>query len=114
MLLSKLSTDESADIMVQVAPHIEELVNDEKLIDMLKNRKTTSDRSEAAKFGILTAFNVSIYLLKEHRKTVWNIVGVLNEKTPEEIGAQLFPVTVKQLVDILTDKDFRSFFTPSA
>lgn len=114
MKLSELSTDKAADIMIQIAADIEILANDDVLVDKFVSRKTTKDKNKATKLGLITILDIAGYLLKEHRETAWNIIGALNEKTAEEIGEQLFPVTLKQMADILNDKDFRNFFTLSA
>lgn len=113
MKLSTVTTNGAADILVLIAPEIETLIGDSKLAEKLKNRKTTTDKGEATKFGMVTILDLAAYLLKNHRETTWNILGALNNKTPEEIGNQLLPVTMKQIVEVLSDKDLLSFFTLS-
>jgi len=110
MKLSEMSTDQAADVMIQVAPDIELLVNDEGLAKVLKDRVTTKDPKKASKIGGIFLLQVATYLLKNHRGSTWNILGALNQKQPEEIGKQLLAETVKQITEVLTDREFMSFF----
>lgn len=110
MKLSLMTSDQAADALIQLAPEIEILVNDEGLAELIKTRELTSDKQKAKKLGAMFVFRVATYLLKNQRQTAWNIIGILDGKSPKEVGEQLFPVTIKQLMDILGDKDFMGFF----
>lgn len=114
MKLSILDTNGVADILVQLAPDIEALMNDTELASIIKNRKQTSDENEATTLGMVTVLSVAVYLLKNQRLVTWNMLGSLNGKTANEIGKQLFPVTLKQIVEVLNDKDLIGFFTSFA
>lgn len=114
MKLSELDTNGVADILVRLAPDIETLMNDTELASIIKNRKQTSDENEATSLGMVTVLSVAAYLLKNQRLATWSILGSLNGKTANEIGKQLFPVTLKQLVEVLNDKDLIGFFTSFA
>ena len=110
MKLSEMSTNQAADVMIQIAPEIELLVNDDEFAKVIKDRKTTKDPKKASKLGGLYLLQVATYLLKVHRGSTWVILGALNQKEPEEIGKQLLSETVKQITEVLTDKEFMSFF----
>lgn len=113
MKLSTMTTDQAADALLLIAPEIETLMNDDELISKFQNRKTSGDKTEAAKFGMATILGIASYLLKVHRETTWNILGALNQKTPHQVGKQLLPVTIGQISETLNDKELLSFFTPS-
>ena len=114
MKLSEMSTDQAADIMIQVAMDIEVLANDEKLAQLFKNRSTTKNPQKASKVGGLFLLKIATYLLKEQRGSTWSILGALNQKTPEEIGAQMIGVTIKQIMEVLTDREMIGFFQSSS
>jgi len=113
MKLSEMTTNQVADALVLIAPDIEILVDDEELLKKLQSRKTTKNKDEAPKLGMKTILSIGTYLLKSQRQITWNILGVMNQKTPDEIGNQSFPATMKQIMEVLQDEDLLSFFTSS-
>ena len=110
MKLSQMTSDQAADVMIQIAPDIETLVNDAELGNMIKKRELTSDKNKAKKLGGMFVLRVATYLLKTHREIVWNVLGAMQQKTAEEVASQLFPATFTQVIEVLNDKDFMSFF----
>lgn len=110
MKFSEMTTDQVADALLTITPEVEILVNDDQLKDLWKNRKTTGDLEEAKKLGMVNFMNIAAYLLKAHRKTTWRILGAMNAKTPDAIGKQPIMTTIKQIVEIFTDKEFTGFF----
>lgn len=114
MKLSQMTTDQVADVLLTIIPEIELLMSDDELSNMWKNRTTTKDKEEAKKLGLVTVFKIASYLMREHRESTWRILGAVNNKTPEDIGRQMFTTTVKQISEILQDKELMSFFTSPA
>ena len=112
MKLSQLTTDQAADIMLQIAPDIETLVGDDELAKKIKGRKVTTDKAEAKKLGGITVLSVAAYLLKVHRKPTWNILGALNQMTPEQVGKQPVTTTIKQVMEAIQDEELIGFFMP--
>lgn len=110
MKLSEMTTDKAADILILLAAEMQELVNDGELVKKIQEVQKSKDRQTAIKFGMLAALDVTTYLLKTHRQATWNILGAIENKKAEEIGKQLLPITVKQMMDLFRDKDFLSFF----
>ena len=108
-----MSTDQATDALILIAPEIEKLMGDDTLIEKFKNRKKADNSDDAVKFGAITILGIATHLLREHRNATWNILGAINQLSPEEIGRQLLPVTIKQISETLNDKDLLSFFTPS-
>lgn len=53
-------------------------------------------------------------LLKNHRRDVYTILSVVNERPVEEISAQPLMNTVRQVREMLRDSDLLAFFKPSA
>lgn len=42
---------------------------------------------------------------------LYKILSILYNSTPEEIKAQSFAVTLKQIIDLFDDEDFKGFFS---
>jgi len=110
MQIAAMTTDQIADVLIQIAPDVEILVNDTEISKMWKERDVSTDLDEAAKMGIGNILRIGKYLLETHRGSTWNILGAFNQKTAEEIGQQSGIETLKQLTGLLSDKDFLSFF----
>ena len=113
MKLSQMTTDHVADALVLLAPEIGALVNDETLMEKLTNSPKTNDPDKAVRMGATTVLDIAAHLLGNHRNAAWRILGVLNNKTPDEIGAQPITDTISQLTEALSDEELRGFFTPS-
>ena len=111
MKLSQMTSDMAADVMIQIAPDIEMLANDAELGKMVSKREKTTNQGEAVKFGGLLVMKVAVHVLKEHRQSVWNILGALQQKTAAEIAEQSVMTVFAQIVETLNDKDFMSFFS---
>ena len=52
-------------------------------------------------------------LLKNYAKEAYEILSVWSEKSIDEVKAQPFAVTVRQVKSLFEDEDIRSFFTSS-
>lgn len=52
-------------------------------------------------------------LLKNYAAEAYEILSIWNEKSVDEIKAQPFAETVKQIKALFADEDIRSFFTSS-
>lgn len=103
-----LTTDRAVDILIEITPYVADIINDSdlrKLIDKYKKKPTAQIQYFAE---LIPMF------LKKHREPVYIILAALNETTVEEIQAQSFAVTVKQIKEIANDKDLISFFTSFA
>ena len=115
MKLSQISSEKAADILIRIAPDIETIVNDKELVAMVSKRekvdiKDDNSKQKATKVGGLFILKTAAYLLKNHRECAWNIIGALNDKTSEEIANQPIIVTFTQTTEILSDRDFMTFF----
>lgn len=111
MKLSQMDTNKVMDALVILAPEIETLMNDGELAALIQNREVTTDREEAKGLGMKFMLKIAVYLLKNQRECVLTILGALNDKTAAQLGKQLFPVTLGQIVELLNDKELMGFFT---
>ena len=101
----KLSTDKAVDVLIEVTPYIADIINDadiRKVIDKYKKKP-----GEQVKYF---AELIPLFL-KKHREPVYVILAALQEKAVDDIKAQSFTETIKQIKEIANDKELISFFT---
>ena len=103
-----LSTDKAVDILIEITPYVADIINDSDLRKVIDKYKKTPAKQIQYFAELIPMF------LKKHREPVYIILAALNEITVEEIQAQSFTVTVKQIKEIAKDKDLISFFTSFA
>ena len=111
-IFSELGTDEALEVVLQIAPPITNLVEDEALVKEMQktmpNGETT--RIEIQRFALAKIVKLLNIALKQHREDVYAILAPFNGMTVEEIGKQNFLITCKQVADLLNDKGFVDFF----
>lgn len=116
MKISELTTERAADVLCEITPYIADITGDKKMLDELSKKFDLKGKS-AAELYVFAAQKLAKILpmvLKEHRGDVFGILAVLNNKTPEEISKQSILTTIKQVRDVLADKELLSFFNSSA
>lgn len=111
MKLSEMSTEKAADALMLLAPEIQPLLLDAQLMSEL--RKGTKDKDKAVETGAMKLATLVPVILGKYRPNVFRILAALNDKTPEEIAAQNVLVTIRQLKEMIRDKELLDFFTPS-
>lgn len=110
MKLSELTTDQAADVLIEITPYVANIAGDSALMSEME---VTSGRKSVAQIYIIGAQKISAIvplLLKDHRADVYGILGVLNSKTPEEIGGQNLMTTMNQVKEVLQDRELIDFF----
>lgn len=113
MKFSELSTDKALDVMCELTPHIDSIVNDQTVIETIgKVVKLDGDINRYGNFmivmGRLTEFIPM--LLKTHRPDVYGILSVLNEKSADDVSKQPVMDTMRQLREVFQDKELIDFF----
>lgn len=103
-----LSTDKAVDILIEITPYVADIINDSDLRKVIDKYKKAPEKQIEYFSELIPTF------LKKHREPVYIILAALNETTVEEIKAQPFAVTVKQIKEIANDKELISFFTSFA
>lgn len=113
MKISQMTTEQATDVLCELTPSITEILSDTELIGELNKAVNAEEvKTMGAKivlFGEKITKIVPI-LLKKKRKCVYRILGVLNEKTVDEISKQNFLTTALQIREITKDKDLIDFF----
>lgn len=111
--LSVLTTDEAADVLCEITPYVSNIVSDGELLSELKNAISPKDvktKAEWMALGVEKIAKLVPIVLKKRKNDVYGILGVLSNKTVEEIGKQNFILTMKQIRDVGKDKDLLDFF----
>lgn len=113
---SEMSTDRAADMFCEITPYVANIVTDEDLIGELK--KTISGkaitRAELIAFAAEKIIKLIPILLKKRKADVFGILAVVNKKTVEEIGKQDLITTLKQVKDVVKDRELLDFFKSCA
>ena len=113
MKISKMSTEKAMDVLCELTPYMINIVTDEALITELKSAIDFTKANTMAEKIALTAGKITRIvpiILKDHKKDLCGIVGVMNEKTVDEIVEQNTITTMKQIRDIAKDKELLDFF----
>lgn len=115
MKLSEISTERAADVLCELTPLIDGIVNDDDLKQALSAALGKNDlqvMSVAQKMMLVTSKlgKVVPILMKKRRAEMFGILGVLNEKTSEEIARQKMIETMRQVYDLAHDRELIDFF----
>ena len=113
MKISEMSTEKAMDVLCELTPYMINIVTDEALITELKSAIDFTKANTMAEKMALTVGKITKIipiLLRNKKNDVFGIVGVLNNKTIEEVAKQNIIVTMKQIRDIAKDKELLDFF----
>lgn len=115
-----MRTDVAIEKLCNVAPVVadlsEKLSKDTEFKNVFLSMLEVKDGVFSLKKDISRAVFVAKLLpllLKNYAAEAYEILSVWNEKSVEEIKAQPFAVTVRQVKSLFEDEDIRSFFTSS-
>jgi hypothetical protein len=116
MRLSEISTDRAADVLCEITTYVANIVTDEDLIGELKKTISGKAITRAELIALATEkINKLIpIVLKKRKADVFGILAVLNENTVEEIGKQNFLTTMRQVKEIVKDRELLDFFKSCA
>lgn len=113
MKLSELTTEQAADVLCELTPYIANIASDEELLAELKrviDPKAVANKAELLALGAEKITKLVPIVLKKRKSDVFGILGVLNDKTNEEVAKQNIIITLKQVRDAVKDKDLIDFF----
>lgn len=113
MKLSEMTTERATDVLCSLTPYITNILTDEKLLDELKSAIDIKDgETLAEKIAIVGAKISQIVplVMKNRKQDLFGILGVLNDKTADEIAKQNFILTMKQVRDLTKDRELLDFF----
>lgn len=115
MKLSEFNTNEAADVLCEITPLLDNICTDEALVEKIGK---AIDQTGMSKYGLYMETlhrlsNATPVLLRTHRLDVFGILGLLNKKTIDEIGAQPLMETLNQIKEMLQDEELVAFFGSS-
>ena len=113
MRLSELSTDKAMDILCELTPYVSNIVTDEELVEELRRRvdgASVASREEMIALALDKVNKLVPIVLKKRKADIFGMLGVLNEKTAEEISKQNIIVTMVQIREAVKDKELIDFF----
>lgn len=118
MKLSEISTDKGVQVIVQLTPFVSNIAKDEEILSTWVEKATTNKSdtkkvilAKGLKKGIEKITTLIPLLLEKHKNDIYSIISILNEKTVEEVANQKLVTTIKEITDLINDKDFIDFFT---
>lgn len=112
--ISELTTDTAADVICEIVPYIEEIITDEDLMNEVKSKLNLSEGANKLEFYYALVGKISKVapiLLKKRRSAVYGILAAFNEIPAEAIGKQNFIITLRQITELVKDKQVIELFT---
>jgi len=108
MKLSKMTTDQAADVLVQIAQPVSNIMDDPEVEKLVSGLDKEKDKTIMRIFASLLPKVVPL-ALKSHREDFFEIVGALEHKTASDVKKWPLTKTMSVLRDSV-DKDLIDFF----
>ena len=112
--ISELTTDIAADVICEIVPYIEEIITDEELMAEVKSKLNLSEGANKLEFYyalVGKVARIAPILLKKKRNAVYGILAAFNEVSPEAMGKQNFIITLRQITELVRDRQVVELFT---
>lgn len=114
--ISELTTDNGIDVLCEVIPYVEDIITDEELVNEIKGKLNLSNGASKLEFYVVLVAKISKIapiLLKKKRSAIYGILAVFNDVSVEEISKQNFIITLRQIKELVKDKQVMELFTSS-
>ena len=114
--ISELTTDNGIDVICEIIPYIEDIMTDKELMSEIKGKLNLSSGATKLEFYLVLVAKISKIapiLLKKKRNAVYGILATFNEVPVEEIGKQNLIITLRQIKELVKDKQVMELFTSS-
>ena len=109
--LSKLNTDQMLDKICELTPFLSSIVTDKKLIETFSEKvKSTEGEEKVNQFVATKIVKLVPLLFKDHKEDFLSILAIMKESTLEEVKNQPFTTTIKEVKELVTDKDLIDIF----
>ena len=112
MKLNEMTTDQAADALVRLAEPAAEIVNDDKVFDLIKGAGKIAESGWKTQLTFILR-EVAPVLLKDHRNALYEVLSIMTGKTVKEISEQLITVTMDDIRGSV-DSELIRFFMPFA
>lgn len=113
MKLSQINTNELCDVICELTEPIANITADQELFNVLKDTMGLNGKESMAEkmtVGAKKFTKLMPILLNDHRKDVFKILSIVNDKTIEEIEAQKGIETIKQAKEAFKDEELLELF----
>jgi DNA polymerase III epsilon subunit-like protein len=117
MKISEITTEQLVDTLVVLVDPFTSIVTDIELVDGIKDKMGLNGTESTAEMMVVGAQKISKIapiLLKNHKNDIYSILSAINGVSIEQVAKQSALKTIKELKELLTDKDLLSFFRQSA
>lgn len=98
MKLSELSNDQAAEIMIRLSGPLGAICDDEDAVKMVDEYKKRYRMPMFYSVGKLIPQLVG-HLMKKHKSDLYEIISILTERKPDEVGQMNFAQTIQALRD---------------
>lgn len=113
MKLSDIKGERVFDVIADIIEPVTNIAQDKEIT--LFKRETTPDGMTARSFAIKKISKNAPLLLKRHKGDISTVLAVIKGQTVEEYVASLNMATLSiDLLELLNDREFVSFFTSAA
>ena len=81
MKISQMTTDQVLDLFCKITPCVENILTDEKLVELISKAAKKEDITKAGliALGLKKVSALLPMLLKDHREDVYTIIAAVNE-----------------------------------
>lgn len=111
MKLSEMTTDQAADALVRLVEPAAEIVNDDKVFELIKGAGKVASAGLPAQMAFILREAAPI-LLKDHRSALYEVLSIMTGKAVAEITEQPIMATVADIRGSV-DTELLRFFMPS-
>lgn len=111
MKISEMSFNQACDATVRLVDPIARITSDDRLEPMLKELASHQGESGTNALRIISAMlpQFAPMLLKDHRADMIEILGILGDKKPKEVGEMKLKEIIQLIRDSI-DEDLIGFF----
>lgn len=112
--ISELTTDNAVDVICEIIPYVEEIITDEELMGEVRKKLDLSEGANKMEFYYALIGKISRIapiLLKKRKNAIYGILAAFNEVSVESMGKQNFIITLKQITELVKDKQVVELFT---
>lgn len=118
MKLSQLRVKEFKQISIKLLPLLKQITGDEELTNILfkpvpiKMGMTDLEiKKVKSEYNINKVYSLIEFMLEKHDRTLYSILAIINDVTPEEVENWTLSQLVNSIVDIGEDDGFKRLFT---
>ena len=116
MKLSEMSTEKAFDKVVELVPHITNILKNEEIKKLLKKVEIKGATEEEK---LSNGFNATIekivplvnIIFKESRKDLFSIIAIMEDKTVKQVKEMNLMDFIGTAIDIFKDEDLIKLFT---